>query len=140
MIRHFGHSGVRAYSGYTLLEVMVALFIVSISLGAVFQNLSVSKKSSIRSEKAYTAVRLANNIFHDIETINRVVRGEIIEQKISGRQKWYYRFSSKPLVVDSLSDDDTPLEIDKLKKLTLCILYGKGQKKQSFCFVKWRNP
>ena len=127
-------------NGYTLLEVMVALLIVAMTLGAVFQNLSQSKKTSLRSERALKVVRLANNIFHDLETINTIVRGETIEDSIPGEENWYYRFYAEPLVLDGISDNSTPLEIESLKKLTLCILYDAGDKKQSFCFVKWHKP
>jgi len=127
-------------NGYTLLEVMVALLIVAMSLGAIFQNLSQSKKTSLRSEKVFKAVRLANNIFHDIETINTIIRGDTIEDGISGEENWYYKFYAEPLVLDGISDNSTPLEIEGLKKLILCILYDAGGKKQSFCFVKWRKP
>ena len=127
-------------NGYTLLEVMVALLIVAMSLGAIFQNLSLSKRISLKSERAFKAVRLANNIFHDLETINIVVRGETIEENIPEEENRYYKFYSEPLVLDQISDDKTPLEIEGLKKITLCILHDENGKKQSFCFVKWRKP
>jgi len=125
--------------GYTLLEVMVALVIVAMSLGAIFQNLSQSKRTSIRADMAFKAVRLANNIFCDFEIINAVVKGETIEGSISGEENWFYKLSGEPLVLKEFSVDGAPLEIDSIKRLTLCILFNSGTGEKSFCFVKWRK-
>lgn len=127
-------------NGYTLLEVMVALLIVAMSLGAVFQNLSQSNRTAIRSERTLKAVRLAHNIFNDMDVINAIMRGEVFEDKIIGEENWYYRFYAEPLVIEALSEDGMPMEIEGVKKIILCILHGPEENQQSFCFEKWRRP
>jgi prepilin-type N-terminal cleavage/methylation domain-containing protein len=129
-------------AGYTLLEVMVALLIVAMSLGAVFQNLSQSKRSAIRSENALKAVRLAHNIFNDAAGISEVMRREIIEGDIPGEDDWHYRITSSPLVLDPLDPEkgSRPVEIEVVKKITLCVLHGPREQAQSFCFEKWLRP
>ena len=127
-------------NGYTLLEVIVALLIVAMSLGAIFQNLAQSNRTAIRSEKTLKAVRLAHNIFNDMDDITAIMRGEVFEKKISGEENWYYRFSAEPLVLETLSEDGMSMEIEGVKKIILCILHGPEENQQSFCFEKWRRP
>lgn len=127
-------------NGYTLLEVMVALLIVAMSLGAVFQNLSQSNRSAIRSEKTLKAVRLAHNIFNDVEAIDALMPGDVFEDKIVGEENWYYRFSAESLVLETMAEDGIPMEIEGVKKIILCILHGPEENRQSFCFEKWRRP
>ena len=109
--------------GYTLLEVIVAMLIVAMSLGAVFQNLSQSNRTAIRSERNLKAVRLANNLFNDMEVLNTIMPGEVVEDKIIGEGNWYYRFSAESLVLKTASEDGLPIEINGLKKIILCIMY-----------------
>jgi len=132
-------------AGYTLLEVMVALLIVAMSLGAVFQNLSQSKRSAIRSETAFTAVRLAHNIFNDTVLINDLFRQEIVEGEIPGEVNWHYRMMLSPLVLQIDDPENTgwapePVEIEAVKNITLCVMYGPREQARSFCFDKWIRP
>lgn len=129
-------------SGYTLLEVMVALLIVAMSLGAVFQNLSQSKRSAIRSETALKAVRLSHNLFNDTVLINDLFRQEIIQGEIPGEKNWHYQMTLSPLVLQIDDPKKTgrilePVEIESMKKATLCVTYGPGDHARSFCFDKW---
>jgi prepilin-type N-terminal cleavage/methylation domain-containing protein len=127
--------------GYTLLEVMVALLIVAMSLGAVFQNISQSNRTAVRSELTLKAVRLAHNIFNDTELINAIMRDQIIEEQIPGQADWQYRFFAEPLVIETfLEDEPIRLEIKEVRKIILCIFYGPQGNQQSFCFEKWRRP
>lgn len=117
----------------------MALVIVALSLGAVFQNLSQSRHTAMRSEKVLKAVRLAHNLFRDEAAIAGVMRDELLEEEIEGESEWSFRLTAAPLVLKEFDPDGNDLEIDGIKELTLCILHGTDDRQQSFCFTRWQK-
>ena len=61
--------------GFTLIEVMVAMIILTISLGAIFQALSSSRNISLKADETLQAVRLAGNLLADPGLMDIVSKG-----------------------------------------------------------------
>ena len=123
-------------SGFTLLEVLVALIIVGISLGAVFQAFSQSKRISWRSDERMESARIAQNILADSSLIDAAIREEGKEEDVEGENGWRYTITVHPLELES-EDEETPLEIPSMLNLKLCLVHNTGQREKTFELSRW---
>ncbi|MBF0467790.1 MAG: type II secretion system protein [Desulfamplus sp.] len=96
--RSFPHPGI---TGYTLLEVMVALIIIGISITAVTGALSTAKGLSLRSDNAIDSVRILTNILNNPELMKMVVENKNLERILEDEDGWICRAETTPLVVNS---------------------------------------
>ena len=87
--------------GFTLIEVLVALIILGISLGAVFQALSVSRRISLKADETLTAVRLAQNLLANPALIDTALKGGEIAGNVDTEPAWRYSLSALPLELDT---------------------------------------
>jgi len=123
-------------AGFTLLEVLVALIIIGISLGAVFQAFSQSKRISWKSDEVMESSRIANNIFANSALIDASLREKGKEGVVEGENGWRYTISVHPLEIKS-ENEGIPVEVPCMLKLRLCLVHETGQRKKSFCLSRW---
>lgn len=88
-------------SGYTLIEVMVALIIIGISITAVTGALSTSKGLSARSNIAVESVRILKNILNNPELMGQIIENKTFERVLEDEDGWICRAETYPLVIDS---------------------------------------
>jgi prepilin-type N-terminal cleavage/methylation domain-containing protein len=123
-------------AGFTLLEVLVALLVAGISLGAVFQAFSQSKRISWKADEKLESARIAQNILADSALIDAALRDEGKEGIVEGENGWKYIISVKPLEYIP-ENEENPLEIPAMLDLRLCLVHDSGQKEKSFCLNRW---
>ena len=126
-------------SGYTLLEVTVALVIVGISMTVYLGQLSRAKAISLKSQGMMDAVRIINNVMADSELISSALEqsGDEVEvrDEVPDETEWNYVLTVTPLAISPTDSDDEPLEIDELKKITLCVSHAHAGK--NYCVTRW---
>lgn len=123
-------------AGFTLLEVLVALMVVGISLGAVFQAFSQSKRISWKADERLEIARIAQNILADSALIGAALRDEGKEGVVEGETGWKYTISVKPLEYRP-GNGENLLEIPAMLDIRLCLAHDSGQKEKSFCLNRW---
>ncbi len=124
------------YSGFTLFEVLVALIIVGVSLGAVFQAFSQSKKISWRSDERMEGARVAQNILANSALIDAALRENGKEGVVEEENGWRYAITVNPLRLDA-ENEGLLLEIPSMLNLRLCLVHDSGQKEKSYCLSRW---
>ncbi len=132
----FSTSRRRYASGFTLLEVLVALIIIGISLGAVFQAFSQSKRISWRAHELTEGARIAQNVLANSGLINAALRGEKKEGVIEGEKGWRFTLSVQPLALEPYNEEP-PLEVPDMLRLRLCVTLEGGAKEKSYCLTRW---
>lgn len=126
----------RCQQGFTLVEVVVALIILGISLGAVFQVLSVSRRISEKADETLTAVRLAQNLLSDPALVNSVMQGSTITHPVEGESGWRYSFSAVPLEI-ALSTNRDVFQVPAMVELDLCLYHATDLREKAFCIRQW---
>lgn len=125
-----------AQGGFTLIEVVVALIILGISLGAIFEALSVSRNIAIKADETLDAVRLAGNILADPVLINTVVKGNAVSQSIDGEPGWRFTFSAQPLELDA-GNRRNSMQVPAMYELKLCLFHATDRREKEFCINRW---
>lgn len=109
-------------SGFSLLEVIVALAIMAIGYMTVFNLFSVSIKSLGMSDQYQRAVNLANSKLSEIEMLNYEVENTSGTFKDEENFKWSLNIEPYE---SSLNDPDENIN---LSKITLKVLWQDNQK------------
>ncbi len=125
-----------AQKGFTLIEVVVALIILGLSLGAIFEALSVSRNIAVKADETLDAVRLAGNILANPTLIDTAIRGNAISQPVDGEPGWRFTFSAQPLEFDS-GDRRNPLQVPAMYELKLCLFHTTDRHEKEFCINRW---
>ena len=125
--------------GFTLIEVLVALIILGISLGAIFQALSVSRRISVKADETLTAVRLAQNILSDPSRIDAALKGRSVAEPIEDADGWRYTLSAQPLEIGTVNSRDV-LQIPGMFELTVCLIHETDVHQKSYCMKQWYRP
>ena len=123
-------------AGFTLLEVLVALIIIGISLGAVFQAFSQSKQIAWKADEKTEGARIAQNILADSALIHAALQEKNKEGDVPGERGWTYKLSVRPLALES-EDGEMPIEIPSMLNLSLLLVYDTGQRQKSFYLDRW---
>ncbi len=123
-------------SGFTLIEVLVALIILGISLGAIFQALSSSRRISLKADETLQAVRLAGNLLASPALKDTVLRGSGIAARIDGEAGWRYTLSASPLEIDTGNKRDI-FQVPAMFELTLCLFHETDLREKAFCMKQW---
>lgn len=123
-------------AGFTLLEVLVAIIILGLSFGAIFQALSQSKRISWKAMEVIEASRIANNILENSMLIDTALKDKGAEGPVDGEKGWDYSISVKPLVLNNEAED-TLEEVPSMFKLHMCLSFHGNAKERSFCFTRW---
>jgi prepilin-type N-terminal cleavage/methylation domain-containing protein len=122
--------------GFTLIEVLVALILISISLGAVFQAFSQSKNISWRSDEKMECSRIAHNILADSALMEAALDDEEISGNVEGESGWRYSMTVQPLLIE-LEDKVKPVEIPSMLNLKLSLFHRVGEKEREFELERW---
>jgi prepilin-type N-terminal cleavage/methylation domain-containing protein len=122
--------------GFTLIEVLVALIILGISLGAIFQALSSSRRISLKADETLQAVRLAGNLLASPAVADTALKGRGIAARIDGEAGWRYTFSALPLEIDTGNKRDV-FQVPAMFELTLCLFHETDRREKAFCMKQW---
>ncbi len=122
--------------GFTLLEVLVALLIIGISLGVVFQSFSQAKRISWKADEKMERVRIAQNLFADSTLIREVLREREKDGDVPDETGWRYSIRVEPLVLES-EEDNQPIKIPSMVSLTLSLVHSAGGKENTFTLNRW---
>ena len=125
-----------AQFGFTLLEVLVALIIIGISLGAVFQAFSQSKRIAWKSDEKAEGARITQNILANSPLIKAALRENGKQGVVEGETHWEYAISVHPLELEA-EDKDTLIEIPSMLELDLVLVHDTGQSKRTFHLNRW---
>jgi len=123
-------------AGFTLLEVLVALIIIGISLGAVFQAFSQSKRISWKADEKTEAARIAKNILANSALIDAALRDKEKKGVVQEEKGWTYVISVHPLELKS-KKEETFVEIPSMFKLNLRLAHNSGQNEKTFSLNRW---
>ncbi|OQY13872.1 MAG: hypothetical protein B6I31_00225 [Desulfobacteraceae bacterium 4572_19] len=123
--------------GFTLLEVLIALTIIGISLGVIFQSLARSKRISWKADEVMEAARISNNLLADSVLLEQVVKDKDMDGTVEDDDKWSYTISAKPLEIEVFEDDENSVEIASMYEINLCLILKSHSKEKSFCLARW---
>jgi prepilin-type N-terminal cleavage/methylation domain-containing protein len=122
--------------GFTLIEVLVALIILGISLGAIFQALSSSRRISLKADETLRAVRLAGNILASPALVDTALKSKGIAARIDEEAGWRYSLSALPLEIDSGNKRDV-FQVPAMFELTVCLFHETDRREKAFCMKQW---
>ncbi|MBF0376776.1 MAG: type II secretion system protein [Desulfamplus sp.] len=89
-------------SGYTLLEVMVALIIIGISITAVTGALSTAKGLSLKADSSIESVRILKNILNNPEIMSQIMESKNFEKVLEDEDGWICKAETEsPIIIDS---------------------------------------
>jgi prepilin-type N-terminal cleavage/methylation domain-containing protein len=125
-----------AQFGFTLLEVLVALIIIGISLGALFQAFSQSKRIAWKSDEKAEGARITQNILANSPLIKAALRENGKQGVVEGEKQWEYAISVHPLELEA-EDLETLIEVPSMLKLNLVLVHNTGQNKRTFHLNRW---
>ncbi len=95
-------------NGFSLIEVVVALFILSVSVISIYSLIISTATSSFELEERYLAKEVANNRIALINTIEKPIQPvERSGEMVMGGKNWYWKESIKK----STNDDYFEYEI-----------------------------
>jgi type II secretory pathway pseudopilin PulG len=118
------------------LEVLVALLVLGLMLGTLFQAFSQSKRISWRAQQRFEALRIANNLLQDGPLIQGALGKAMSEGQVPEAPGWRYRFTVTALTMPS-PKDNTLVEIPAMKQLMLCLVKDQGGTERQFCLTRW---
>lgn len=124
-------------SGFTLLEVMVALLLLSTALAAMFQNMSASTKLSVQAMLQRESVRIAQNLFADHDLTVRAVRNGEAQGDVPDEPGWEYKLVVTPLYFEKGDEFERRIKIPNMGKMELVVFYKKSAGEREFRYVKW---
>ena len=123
-------------SGFTLLEVLVALLIMGVSLGVVFQAFSQSKRISWKSEEKMECGRIAQNILNNSAIIGSALKQEKMDGLVKGEEGWHYTITVHPLEIES-EEETTRITHQSMVDLKLVLVHDTGQRERHFEISRW---
>ncbi len=124
--------------GFTLIEVLVALIILGISLGAIFQAFSISRRISLKADETLTAVRLAQNLLANPSLIDTALKGGEIAGNVDMEPAWRYSLSALPLELDTGDKRDVS-RVPAMFELKLCLFHESDRREKAFCMKQWHR-
>ncbi len=122
-------------AGFTLLEVLVALIIIGVSLGVVFQAFSQSKRISWKADEKTEAARIAQNILANSSIIEAALKDKEKDGVVQEEKGWTYVLSVHPLELES--EEEINVEIPSMLKLNLRLVHNTGQNEKTFRLNRW---
>lgn len=123
-------------AGFTLLEVLVALIIIGISLGAVFQAFSQSKTIAWKSDEKAEGARITQNILANSALIRAAIKEKGKKGVVEGEDQWEYRIAVQPLELEA-EDQEEWIEIPSMLRLDLFLVHNAGQREKTFHLHRW---
>ena len=131
----------RAQSGgFTLVEVVVALLIITVVASVVFETLSTSRRLSIKADDSLDAVRVLHNVVNNRFVIDQMLglRNENAERSgvAEGDPGWNYTLRSQPLRLIADMDRD-PLDMNALVDMEICVFRAADPGQKMYCIHRW---
>jgi len=123
-------------SGFTLLEVLVALIVLALSFGVTFQAISQSGRISWKADRYSEAARLAQNLLADTEWVRLAIKDKDRKGELKGEDDWRYSVTVEPLTL-KMDEEEEAEEIPSMVTLRLCLSYGDDREKRSYCLTRW---
>ena len=112
--------------GFTLIEILVAISILSISLVVIFQLFSGGLKSSRLSDQ-YT-----KGIFHAKEKMEEILLStEFLEEEAEGKFGDSYRWRSEIIRIEQAEDEEAKLPFDTFN-IEVDVMWYEGDKEKHF--------
>jgi general secretion pathway protein I len=123
-------------SGFTLLEVLVALIVLAMSLGVTFQALSQSGRISWKADRYSEAARIVQNLLADTEWVRLAIKDKDRKGELKEEEGWRYSVTVEPLTLE-MDEEEEAVEIPSMITLRLCLSYGDDREKRSYCLTRW---
>ena len=112
--------------GFTLIEILVAISILSISLVVIFQLFSGGLKSSRLSEQ-YT-----RGIFHAKEKMEEILLSTHLEEgEVGGEFDDSFRWKSDIISIEQVEDEESKLPFDTFN-IEIDVMWYEGNKEKHF--------
>lgn len=126
--------------GFTLVEVVVALLIITVVVSVVFETLSASRRLSIKADDTLEAARVLHNVVNNRFVIDRMLelRNENAERSgvAEGDPGWTYSMRSRPLRLIADQERD-PLDMNALVDVEICVFPSAGAGQKMYCTHRW---
>lgn len=135
-MRRLARLRLKKSSGFTLLEVLVALIVLAMSLGVTFQALSQSGRISWKADRYSEAARIAQNFFADTEWVRLAIKDKDRKGELKEEEGWRYSVTVEPLTL-KMDEEEEAVEIPSMITLRLCLSYGDDREKRSYCLTRW---
>ena len=132
-----GNRSQQHQSGYTLLEVTVALIIIGISFGVLLGELSRSKSLSLKADLMIESARILNNLAEDSIIVKKAVRDGEEQGEVPDESGWLYSIKAQPLEIQIKPEDDESVEIPGMQQLRICIKRAQGNHGREYCITRW---
>ncbi len=132
-----GNRSQQHQSGYTLLEVTVALIIIGISFGVLLGELSRSKSLSLKADLMIESARILNNLAEDSIIVKKAVRDGEEQGEVPDESGWLYSIKAQPLEMQIKPEDDESVEIPGMQQLRICIKRAQGNHGREYCITRW---
>ncbi len=136
MFSHRPKASFESVSGFSLLEVLVALTIMGITVAVLFYGFSQSARLRLQAQEVLEASRVARIVLADSVLVIEAVRRGVMEGPVDGEPGWFYRLEARPLVL-SLGRDTEAYEDPNMVELTLCVFEESQSSRRSRCLVSW---
>lgn len=135
-MRRLARLRLKKSSGFTLLEVLVALIVLAMSLGVTFQALSQSGRISWKADRYNEAARIAQNLLADTEWVRLAIKDKDRKGELKEEEGWRYLVTVEPLTL-KMDEEEEAVEIPSMITLRLCLSYGDDREKRSYCITRW---
>lgn len=135
-MRRLARLRLKKSSGFTLLEVLVALIVLAMSLGVTFQALSQSGRISWKADRYNEAARIAQNLLADTEWVQLAIKDKDRKGELKEEEGWQYLVTVEPLTL-KMDEEEEAVEIPSMITLRLCLSYGDDREKRSYCLTRW---
>ena len=135
-MRRLARLRLKKSSGFTLLEVLVALIVLAMSLGVTFQALSQSGRISWKADRYSEAARIAQNLLADTEWVRLAIKDKDRKGELKEEEGWRYLVTVEPLTL-KMDEEEEAVEIPSMITLRLCLSYGDDREKRSYCLTRW---
>ena len=144
-----GPGGLAANSGgFTLVEVLVTLLIMSISLAAIFQSFSASTKISMKTSDLLEAERIANNLFLYNELMEETKDSDDQAGDVKDNPEWEYELKARDIDINETTTtyndkgevEDQEIESYEFKgmrEVTLCLKRKNTMNQKTYCISRW---
>ncbi|MBV8466572.1 MAG: prepilin-type N-terminal cleavage/methylation domain-containing protein [Burkholderiales bacterium] len=129
----------RRISGFTLIEVLVALVILGLGMASILVAYSSSLNLMRVSRDKTTAALLARSKLEEtIATNNADIEGDSDEERYNG-VLYAYRITTTPLPLVSKTVADHFKDLPQLEEIRVDVYWGEKDKQQNYELVSYRR-
>lgn len=125
-----------AFKGFSLLEVLVSLVIMSVSLVVIFQTLSGATRLAVQREERQEAIQMLQSILQDQELLKEAAAQTEITDAVRHAPDWHYHIQAHALMLET-EDDLEELEIPAMQRLEVCVFHTDTARPRRLCAETW---